>query len=185
MICPIRIEFFTTTRLVYKFFLACWEYIMIWFICQKMEIWQNPRYLTFRAKIIYLVKSDFLLPQDMYSIVFLPAEQILFHKNSWFPSQKMAIRQNSRYSTFRAKIIYLVKSNFFTATRWVFYSFLPTEQILLYKKNLSISQKMEIRQNSSYTTFRANIIYLVRSDFFIPTRWVFYSFFACWANLIL
>ena len=35
-------------------------------------------YLMFRAKIIYLAKSEFYVPKDEYFMVFWGAEQILF-----------------------------------------------------------------------------------------------------------
>ena len=45
-----------------------------------MEILQKPGYPIFRARIIYLAKSNFLVPKDGYYMVFWGAEQILFYE---------------------------------------------------------------------------------------------------------
>ena len=110
-----------------------------WFISQKMEIRENLRYPSLRAKIIYFVKTDFSLQQDKYLYIFLPAEQILFYKIFWFISQKMEIWQNPRYATFRAENIYLVKSQFSLPQDEYFIVFLPAEQILFNKNSWFLS----------------------------------------------
>ena len=126
----------------------------------------------------------FSLPQDEYFTVFLPTEQILFDKKNWSISQKMEIWQNSRYATFRAKITYLVKTDFSLQQDRYFKLFLPSEQILFYKFFLFISQKMEIRENLRYPSLRAKIIYLAK--LFLCATWcIFFSFLGCWTNLIL
>ena len=99
--------FFTPTRQVLSYFWPAEQIIFYkknWFISQRMKIWQNSRCATFRAKIIYLIKSDFSLPQDGYFIVFLPAEQILFNKKFWFIIRKIDLLQNLVYRIFRAKM---------------------------------------------------------------------------------
>ena len=47
-----------------------------------MEKQQNLRYPIFRVEIFYLVKSDFIVPQDEYYMVFWGAEQILFNEKN-------------------------------------------------------------------------------------------------------
>ena len=56
-------------------------------------------------RIIYLVKSDFLVPQDEYYMVFWGAEQILFNEKKLFIRQKMEMLQNLKYVIFTVKML--------------------------------------------------------------------------------
>ena len=114
-----------------------------------MEIRENLRYPSLRAKIIYLAKSDFSVQQDMYFIVFWGAEQILFNKKFWFISQKMGMLQNLRYRIFKAKRP--IKEGHSTSKNLIFFYCSIHE---LFRKHLNFE-----KNNSSDGSFEIFVVF--------------------------
>ena len=125
------------------------------------------------------MKSNLLVPKDEYFMFFWGAEQILFYENFWFIRQKMEIYHKLRYPIFRARIIYLVKSNFLVPKDGYYMVFWGAEQILFYEKFWFIKQKTEMPQNLRYQIFRAKMANIGRS--FALKKFYIFSFLYSWA----